>query len=63
MDSVAFASWIVGIRRLDASQRGRAFQELALAEANDLGASDDGATGAAHRLVSRKRCSQSHRKG
>lgn len=47
MDSVAFASWIVGIRRLDASQRGRAFQELALAEANDLGASDDGATGAA----------------
>src|SRR5208337_1449862 len=34
MDSEAFATWLVGIRRLDASQRSRAFQELALAEAN-----------------------------
>ncbi len=35
MDAVAFASWLLGIRRLDASQRGRAFQELALAEEPD----------------------------
>ena len=34
MDLEAFATWLVGIRRLDASQRSRAFQELALAEAN-----------------------------
>jgi transposase-like protein len=47
MDSVAFATWLVGIRRLDASQRGRAFQELALAEANHPGASHDGKTVAA----------------
>src|SRR5271167_3281772 len=47
MDSIAFTTWLVGVRRLDASQRGRVFQELALAEANDPDASDDGATVAA----------------
>ena len=33
MDSVAFRTWLNGIRRLDASQRGQAMRELALAEA------------------------------
>jgi len=47
MDSIAFTTWLVGVRRLEASQRGRVFQELALAEANDPDASDDGATVAA----------------
>src|SRR5271157_5873926 len=47
MDSIAFTTWLVGVRRLDASQRGRVFQELALAEANEPDASDDGATVAA----------------
>jgi transposase-like protein len=45
MDSIGFASWLAVIRRLDASQRGRAFQELALAEANiPVAASADAAT-------------------
>lgn len=33
MDSVAFRTWLNGIRGLDASQRGQAMRELALAEA------------------------------
>jgi hypothetical protein len=45
MDSIGFASWMAVIRRLDASQRGRAFQELTLAEANiPVAASADAAT-------------------
>jgi transposase-like protein len=44
MDSAAFASWLVGIRRLDASQRRRVFQELALAEAGNRVPPQDGAT-------------------
>lgn len=35
MDSAEFATWLAGIRLLDAAQRGRAFRELALAEADD----------------------------
>jgi len=46
MDSIAFANWLVVIRRLKASQRGRALQELALAEANLADLSADGAPGA-----------------
>jgi hypothetical protein len=46
MDSIAFANWLVVIRRLNASQRGRALQELALAEANLADLSADGAPGA-----------------
>jgi len=42
MDSVAFAAWLLGVRCLDASQRGRAFQELALAEEHDTGSSHNG---------------------
>jgi transposase-like protein len=39
MDAVAFATWLLGVRCLDASQRGRAFQELALAGEPDPGSS------------------------
>ena len=35
MDTKAFAKWLAGIGRLDATQRGQAFRELALAEAPD----------------------------
>jgi transposase-like protein len=46
MDSIAFANWLVVIRRLNASQRGRALQELALAEADLADVSAEGAPGA-----------------
>lgn len=35
MESLAFASWLAGIGLLSPAQRGRAFEELALAEASD----------------------------
>ena len=35
MDAAAFGNWLAGIGLLDAMQRGRAFRDLALAEAND----------------------------
>ena len=35
MDSAAFATWRVGIELLNSAQRSLAFQDLALAEAND----------------------------
>ena len=35
MDSAAFATWRVGIEFLNSAQRSLAFQDLALAEAND----------------------------
>ena len=41
MDAVAFATWLVGVRCLDASQRGRAFQKLVLAEEHDTGRGSD----------------------
>ena len=41
MDSVAFRVWLDGVRGLDASQRGRAIQALALAEAGIPGAVHD----------------------
>lgn len=43
MDSAAFRTWLSRIRGLDASQRGQAIRELALAEANIPGCIDDGA--------------------
>ena len=51
MDAVAFATWLLGVRCLDASQRGRAFQELALAEEHDAGASHKGIAVAAMTAV------------
>ena len=39
MDSVAFAAGLLGVRCLYASQRGRGFQEPALAEEHDTGPS------------------------
>ena len=41
MDLVAFADWLAGIERLNAAQRGRVFQALALAEANEPNAFRD----------------------
>ena len=41
MDSVAFRTWLNGIRGLDASQRGQAIRELALAEAGIPGGIHD----------------------
>jgi transposase-like protein len=41
MDSVAFRTWLNGIRELDASQCGQAMRELALAEAGIPGGSHD----------------------
>src|SRR6266852_4714009 len=35
MDTAAFAKWLAGVGLLDATQRGRAFRELALAEVVD----------------------------
>ena len=35
MDTAAFATWLGGIGLLDRGQRAEAFQELALAEADD----------------------------
>ena len=35
MDTAAFATWLGGIGLLDPAQRGEAFRELALAEADD----------------------------
>jgi len=51
MDLVAFATWLLGVRYLDASQRGRAFQELALAEEHDTGSSHKGIAVAAMTAV------------
>ncbi len=51
MDTVTFATWLLGVRCLDASQRGRAFQELALAEEHDTGASHKGIAVAAMTAV------------
>jgi len=51
MDTVAFAAWLLGVRCLDASQRGRAFQELALAEEHDTGSSHNGIAVAAMTAV------------
>ena len=51
MDSVAFAAWLLGVRCLDASQRGRAFQELVLAEEHDTGSSHNGIAVAAMTAV------------
>jgi len=51
MDAVAFATWLLGVRCLDASQRGRAFQELVLAEEHDTGASHNGIAVAAMTVV------------
>ena len=43
MDSAAFRTWLDGIHRLDASQRGQAVRELVLAEAGiPGGVHDDG---------------------
>ena len=36
MDGAAFATWRVGIEFLNSAQRSLAFQDLALAEANDV---------------------------
>src|SRR5208282_1135821 len=36
MDSAAFATWRVGIELLNSAQRSLAYQDLALAEANDV---------------------------
>ena len=44
MDLVAFSSWLSGVRDLDAAQRGMAFLELALAEADALDDSESVAT-------------------
>ena len=49
MDLAAFSTWLAGIRGLDASQRARAFRELALAEATVADASSDGGPAAARR--------------
>ena len=49
MDLAAFSIWLAGIRGLDASQRARAFRELALAEATAGDASPDGGPAAARR--------------
>src|SRR5216684_8569159 len=35
MDTAAFAKWLAGVGLLDATQRGRAFRDLALAEVVD----------------------------
>ncbi len=51
MDSVAFATWLLGVRCLDASQRGRGFQELALAEEPDPGSAHKGIAVAAMTAV------------
>jgi transposase-like protein len=51
MDSVAFATWLLGVRCLDASQRGRVFQELALAGEPDPGSSHKGIAVAAMTAV------------
>jgi transposase-like protein len=44
MDAKAFAKWLGGIGRLDPTQRGQVFRELALAEANDSTEDSDDAT-------------------
>jgi transposase-like protein len=49
MDLAAFSTWLAGIRGMDASQRARAFRELALAEATAADASSDEGPAAARR--------------
>ncbi len=51
MDAVAFATWLLGVQCLDASQRGRSFQELALAEEHDTDSSHNGIAVAAMTIV------------